>query len=418
MKTTLLLVNAVALLVGISYGMHGPSLPIFAKNVIGASYSDLGLIGLGNFIPYMFIPLFVGLLLDRYNRGHLLSIGVVLNSASIYLLSIAQTVPEVAVYRVMTGAAHAFFWPPCVRIISSVSTGRERVLNVGRFTGFFIGGVTMGPLLGSVLLENVDVTYRALFQITAFVLAAAIIASISLSRRHARDSATGLATPAASVSIHTPHFTLSAVKAMARFPEVILVLVYCTASFGVILAIFPAYLDDNLLTGTEIGILYFVFGLSRITALIMVGRLARRTGHTLVASTVSLVIGLGLAYVAGITGGGLFLFAASLLIMGFGFSVLFPLALEVVLSRTHKKITGSMIGAYETTIGIGWVTGPIIVGVISEFYGGDLPYLVLCILGAGVAVLSAARRHRLEPARSPGGASLHGAPPSGLDTPS
>ena len=89
--------------------MHGPILPVFAKNIIGATYTELGLIGLANFIPYMFIPLFVGILLDRYNNGHLLSIGVVINSASLYLLSIAQSVPEVMGFRVMTGVAHAFF---------------------------------------------------------------------------------------------------------------------------------------------------------------------------------------------------------------------------------------------------------------------------------------------------------------------
>ena len=56
------------LLIGISYGMHGPILPVFAKNVIGASYIELGIIGLANFIPYMFIPVFVGILLDRINN--------------------------------------------------------------------------------------------------------------------------------------------------------------------------------------------------------------------------------------------------------------------------------------------------------------------------------------------------------------
>ena len=76
MKRALILVNVTGLLVGISYGLHGPMLPVFAKNVIGASYTEIGLIGFANFIPYMFIPLFVGLLLDRFNNGYLLSIGV------------------------------------------------------------------------------------------------------------------------------------------------------------------------------------------------------------------------------------------------------------------------------------------------------------------------------------------------------
>ncbi len=65
MNNRLILVYITGILIGISYGLQGPLLPVFAKNVIGASYADLGAIGFANFIPYMFFPLFVGILLTR-----------------------------------------------------------------------------------------------------------------------------------------------------------------------------------------------------------------------------------------------------------------------------------------------------------------------------------------------------------------
>jgi len=141
MNRVLILVNITGLIIGISYGLHGPILPIFAKNVIGASYSELGLIGLANFIPYMFIPVFVGILLDKFNNGYLLALGASINSASIYLLSIAQSVPEIMGFRIMTGVAHAFFWPPCESIISNESTEQNRVKNISWFTMFFVLGL-------------------------------------------------------------------------------------------------------------------------------------------------------------------------------------------------------------------------------------------------------------------------------------
>ena len=58
MNKRLVLVYIIGLLIGISYGLHGPLLPIFAKNVIGASYIELGIIGFANFIPYMFCLLY------------------------------------------------------------------------------------------------------------------------------------------------------------------------------------------------------------------------------------------------------------------------------------------------------------------------------------------------------------------------
>ena len=42
MNRVLILVNITGLIIGISYGLHGPILPVFAKNIIGATYSELG----------------------------------------------------------------------------------------------------------------------------------------------------------------------------------------------------------------------------------------------------------------------------------------------------------------------------------------------------------------------------------------
>lgn len=92
-------------------------------------------------------------------------------------------------------------------------------------------------------------------------------------------------------------------------------------------------------------------------------------------------------------------FAISLLLLGFGFSLFFPLTLGIVLSKTRAKIHGTVIGAYETTFGIGWVIGPISAGLISESYGSSVPYLVFFIVGSIIASMIIARRRYLVPER-------------------
>jgi len=382
MKNVLVIVNITALLIGISYGLHGPLLPVFAKNVIGASYAELGMIGFGSFLPYMFIPLFVGILLDRFNNGYLLSIGVVINSASIYLLSIAQSVPEIMGFRIMTGIAHAFFWPPCESIISNASPPEQRVRNIAKFTGFFVAGFMIGPLLGSVILENFDVSYRLLFQIAAYILATAIITALAVSQRK--------------ITIHSERFSFSSIKQMKNFPEVIVMLIYCTASFGMILTIFPAFLNDRSMSGIDIEILFFIFGISRVATLATIGKLAKRTSLTLISATLAIAIGLVIAFVSN----SMIEFAIALLLMGFGFSIFFPLTLEIVLSKTRKQISGTIIGAYETTFGIGWAIGPITAGLISQFHGNSAPYLVFFAIGIGVTILSIIKRKSLEPEKN------------------
>ena len=379
MNRKLALVYITGLLIGISYGLHGPLLPLFAKNVIGASYAELGLIGFANFIPYMFFPLFVRIFLNRFNNGHLLSIGVIMNSASVYLLSIAQSVPEIMGFRIITGVAHAFFWPPCEAIISNVSKGKTRVRNIATFTGFFTTGFMIGPLFGSILLENFDATYRIIFEIAAYVLVASLVSSLVLSKNRPQ----------------TKHekFSFSSLKEIAKFPYVIMLLIYCTASFGIILSIYPAFLNDRAMTIVDVEILFFVFGISRILTLAVAGKLAKHTSLTLIIAVFSISIGLGISFFVET----IIEFAIALILLGFGFSIFFPLTLEIILSKTRRAISGTMIGAYETTFGIGWASGPITAGLISQFFGNDAPYLVFFIIGIGVAILSISKRKLLEP---------------------
>ena len=382
MNRVLILVNITGLIIGISYGLHGPILPVFAKNIIGATYSELGLIGLTNFIPYMFIPLFVGILLDRFNNGYLLALGAAINSASIYLLSIAQSVPEIMGFRILTGVAHAFFWPPCEAIISNESSEKNRVKHISWFTMFFVIGFMLGPLLGTVLLEGLDVTYRMLFQFAAFILAAAIITSLLASRKNVKN--------------HHERFSFSSIKEMKRFPEVIILLIFCTSSFGIILTIYPAFLNDNGMSASDILLLYFVFGISRVVSLALVGKFARRTSQTLIAGTIAVSIGLAISIVAD----SIITFGVALVLMGFGFSIFFPLTLEIILSKTRKGISGKIIGAYETIFGMGWAIGPTIGGPITQSFGNETPYVIFCIIGIVVALFAISSRKKLEPQRT------------------
>ena len=379
MNRVLILVNLTGLIIGISYGLHGPILPIFAKNVIGATYSELGLIGLANFVPYMFIPLFVGILLDRINNAYLLAIGAAINSASIYLLSIAQSVPELLGFRIMTGVAHAFFWPPCESIISNESTEKNRVKNISWFTMFFVMGFMIGPLLGTAFLENLDITYRILFQIAAFILAAAIITAVLASKKR--------------IKVHHERFSFSAIKDMKKFPEVITLLIFCTSSFGIILTIFPAYLNDKGMNATDVLYLFFAFGISRVISLALAGKFAKRTSQTLIAATLAVSIGLAISVVAD----SIITFGIALVLMGFGFSIFFPLTLEIILSKTKKGISGKIIGAYETIFGLGWAVGPTIGGPITQSFGDETPYIIFSIIGIGITVLAIISRRKLEP---------------------
>jgi predicted MFS family arabinose efflux permease len=288
-------------------------------------------------------------------------------------------VPEVMVLRAMTGVAHAFFWPPAESIISNISTPQSRVKNIGKFTGFFVSGFMIGPLIGTFLLDSFDVSYRMLFQIATFVMASAIIFSLQASRKdHQRNRS---------------DFSFASIKEIKRFPHVIVVLIYCASSFGMILTIYPAFLNDRSMSATQIEVLYFVFGAARVATLALTERLARHTGMVLIASTLCISAGLLLSFYSN----SLIEFAAAMTLMGFGFSIIFPLTLELILRKTQREASGAVIGAYETIFGVGWAIGPLAAGMISEFAGNEIPYFVFFVFGIGISALNAVRKKALDP---------------------
>lgn len=358
--------------------MHNPIVPVFSKEIIGASYLELGVIGLANFLPYMFIPLFVGILLDKFNNGLLLSAGIALNTASIYLLSISQSVPEVAFFRALTGMAHAFFWPPCERIISHVEEPENRVKSIAKFMGFFVGGLMIGPLIGTFLLEGLEVTYRILFQYATYAIAIGIITALLLSK----------------YGKTTQHSTISfgSIKQITKFPIIVVMLIFCSTAFGTFLTIYPAFMSDRSISESNIELLFFVFGISRLVTLVFVGPLQRRTFHSLIATILSIAIGMIIVFYSFTFE----MFTIAMLIMGFGFTIYFPLTFEIIMRKSQKKFSGGLIGAYEATFGIGWAVGPLFAGIVSEAFGKDAPYLGFFVIGIMVTAMLVFNRKKLQ----------------------
>jgi len=90
------------------------------------------------------------------------------------------------------------------------------------------------------------------------------------------------------------------------------------------------------------------------------------------------------------------MFTVAMLIMGFGFTIYFPLTFEIIMRKAQKKFSGGLIGAYEATFGIGWAAGPLFAGIVSEVYGKDAPYLGFFVIGLIVTLIIVLKRNKLQ----------------------
>lgn len=368
MKNVVVLVAACAFIVGLSYGMHSPIVPVFAKEELSADFSQVGLIGMANYLPYMFAPVFVGMMLDRVNKAYILAAGILINVFSIFMLSAVNSAPEAMLFRGLAGIAHALFWPASEVILSTNSSAEKRVKWIAVFTAAWVAGFMTGPLAGKVVLDSFD--YRVLFQLSSFAVAAALIPALLLVK-----SGRPMEHLHRLVSIQQIR------KEISTMPDIGAIILYYAITFGVTLAIYPAYMKTASITDQNIELLFFIFGLARFGTLFFVQKVSRSGNAALALAAALTAAGMFLSYAFA----SLLSFAVALVLIGIGVSIFYPVTFNAVTRNVPAERMGSRLGIFEALFGVGWTAGPIIVGVSSDAFGPSSPYLAFFIVGVGLA---------------------------------
>jgi len=377
MNRAVLLVAICAAIVGVSYGMHSPIVPVFARDQLAADYSQVGLIGTVNYLPYMFAPFFVGMLLDRFNKSYMLVSGMLLNVFSIFMLSTVHSVPELMLYRIIAGVAHALFWPSAEVLVSTNSSPDRRVKSISTFIAAWILGFMVGPLVGKLVLDAFD--YIMLFQLAAIVMAAGIVPSVLL-RRHGW--------PAVQKDLEVRAGTMQIVREITVHPTLSSVILYYAITFGVVLAVLPAYMSDASLTSQDIEILFFVFGMSRFATLMLVPRIAGYgvLALALAVSATAIAMLLSFAFTSMLS------FAVAIALVGLATSIFYPITFSLVTRDTPSGQIGAKLGVYNTLFGTGWTAGPMMAGLSSDAFGSGSPYCAFFIAGVILAGSIAIKR--------------------------
>jgi len=368
MNKVLALVYTIACTVGVAYGAHAPLVPVFAKEDLGASYFDIGIIGMANYVPYMFAPAFVGLLLDRFNKGSILSAGIAIGMLSVFLLAFTNNVLDVMLVRALTGIAHAFLWPPAEAIVATVASPEKRVQAISKFTMAWVAGYMAGPLIGAVLFESFG--FRILFEYSSAMMIVALAAALMLIKY--------------GKGAYQEKFSINDVFTIIKInPKIGTLVMYYSAAFGIVLTIFPAYLKDNTINEFSIGVLFFIFGLSRLFTLPFTHKFAMRERTSIFVATQAIAFAMLIAYSLTTFS----FFSLSLILFGFAFSLYFPITLSLITRNVPGRMVGTSVGAYETVFGIGWAIGPIISGIAADAFGSNIPYISMFIIGIILPVL-------------------------------
>ena len=166
-----------AMTLAIGTGIVVPALPVYAKS-FGVSFEVASLAIILHQLGMTLSSYPVGLLIDRIGRRKILLAGPVLLAISAILTALAQTFPELLIYRFISGVGEQMWHLSRLTMIADTGADRERGRQITTMAAMQNAGRLFSPALGGLLAGLWDI--RAPFIAHGLLSLIAIIPSFKL----------------------------------------------------------------------------------------------------------------------------------------------------------------------------------------------------------------------------------------------
>lgn len=361
-------------------GMATPIVPLYASS-LGASWTEIGLLGTSWGFTLMLVGVIGGRLSDRYGRKPLLVASALVSVAAAALYLASTSVLHVILIRVLEAAAWALFWPTveafATEIVEPGASGQAIGIATATYGIAFASSSVVGGYVTSVF------SYFGTFSAyLTLALASTLVAFLFLREPKRRNSTR--------VVIGSERIINS-----SSLKSKTLVLAYFlggayTFGFGIIITLFSVFAKTLGVVVFLIGILFSCFWVGRIIGSFVGGRLSDKFGRTRVAIAAMIASSLGFVLVGfSATIEPLF---AGIVVLGLSIGVAFPVAVALISDNIGQSVRGFAMGIFETTCATGFMLAAIFGGILSDLYSPRAPYLVAAIVSLASATIFIAKR--------------------------
>ena len=341
-------------------------LPVYAQT-LGASYTDLGLIGAVGNVVYTVLTITCGYTLDRFEKIRLYTGFTLYGGVIMFLFSYAETIPHLILLRGLLGAASATFWVSASTLTGEISPRSELTRSLGRYNLAWITGFTVGPYLGGLISNQYG--YSVFFQASAGL----IMISLALILLKIRGRVQ-LMRPASHEK--------TSLKELQPLFKSYLTLIPFTMVLGIYMAIIPGHMKVVGLTASLIGLLLTVTNGIRGTLFFNVERFVKwGTWRSLLIASGLLAASMYLVR----TGDTALGFGIPLAFYGAGSGIMTPVVLDFISKRTPDRLRGTAMGVHEGIYGVGMFIGPLIGGAIADTFSTFVLYSLL--VGVSLMIL-------------------------------
>ena len=340
-------------------------LPLYVRGPLDASNGVVGFVmGATGAAAFLSRP-FAGRLAERRGRRNVMLLGCALVALAGVLYHVPAGLPGLYAARLVLGVGEAaVFTAAAVWIVSMAPPDRRGQL-VG-FAGLAMWtGFTVGPVVGGAVLDRWSFgTVWTLAIVSPLV--GALIAWFVPDTRERVETERGALLPPVVVRPGTA-LALAAIGYAALNGFIVLFL----RSRG-----FGEFASWTL----------FAYGTTYVGTRVLAGRLPDRLGPQRVALWSALVEGVGLVAIATATEP--WIAIAGGLVMGAGFSLLYPSLALIVVQQAGPAEQGAALGAYTSFWDLGLLVGQPMAGLLIDGFGYPGAYLASAALACVAAVLA------------------------------
>jgi MFS family permease len=357
-----------ALLAFVSIGAALPVLPGYVRGPLHAGDLSVGIV-VGAFAVTSVVcrPL-AGRQADVRGRRLVLIVGLLAMAVGGGLYLLASGVPSLIAARLAVGAGEGAVYTAGATWAVDLAHEDRRGLALGLFGLAVWGGLSLGPLAGELLRSNVG--YDAVWLLTALLpLTGALIAT-----RLPEPAATRTAPPGPLPFLPRAAYRPGAALALANVG-------YAALAGFVVLHLRARGIGGGAAVFTAFAVAVFA---SRV----MLSHVPDRAGARPTATAAALIEAVGLSVIALAHSLGVAL--AGAIVVGVGFSMLFPALALMVVGAVDEDRRGSAMGAFTAFFDVGVGLGGPLAGLAASIAGYPSVFALSAFAALTAAALSAA----------------------------
>ena len=369
-----------------------PVLPLFIKGPIGGGDVAVGIvIGAFSFTGIMMRPI-GGRLADKRGRKRVHILGIAISALGAALLFVPAGVPGLVASRLLVGIGEGWVYTAGITWIVDLAPKEGRTRIVGLFGISVWGGITLGAVIGSVILHSAGYNAVWAFAVCAPLLALLIASQIPAAPKTKQSASEELAEAelvGGEIEADSPHHDALAASLNERgllrwVPSSVLrpgaALTMVALAYGSFMSFVVLLLDQR---GIDHGAAVFTaFTASFVLARVLLSSIADRIGSRPTILIAGFIQAAGLVVVA---------LAASLpialigaIFAGGGMSLVFPSLAVIVIETTDSARRATALGAFLAFFDIGVGIGAPLAGAIASLGSGN-NYSAAIIVGAAIS---------------------------------